>query len=129
MGLFSKSKNRQEQQPSPTQGGVQKKGISYLGKNLRITGTITGDDNVQLFGSHRGDVRLKGELLIAEAAHIDGNVKAGSIEVGGDAEGQLEADAVLRIQPTGRIKGNIVTSVINVQEGALFNGEIKMHNS
>ena len=104
-----------------------KKSATYLGKNLNINGSITGRDNVQIFGPHTGDIHLEGDLDIRESAVIQGNLRARTIQVGGTAEGDLVAVAKLQIQRTGKVKGNISTPVVALQEGAVFNGEIKMH--
>jgi cytoskeletal protein CcmA (bactofilin family) len=50
------------------------------------------------------------------------------ILVGGTAEGDLAAASKLRIDRTGVVKGNISTPALALQEGAVFNGEIKMRS-
>lgn len=126
MSWFKKSNSGPgTEEPKPPRQNPGK-GTTYLGKKLEITGSITGRDSVQLFGTHAGDVRLEGDLDIRESAVIRGNLKAGTILVGGTAEGDLQAVSKLLIHRNGVVKGNITTPVIALQEGAVFNGEIKM---
>jgi cytoskeletal protein CcmA (bactofilin family) len=105
-----------------------KDATTYLGKNLTVRGSITGRDSVQIFGSHEGDVHLEGDLEIRESAVIRGNLRAATILVGGTAEGDLSAVAKLKIDRTGVVEGNITTPVVALQEGAVFNGEIRMRS-
>ena len=102
------------------------KGATYLGKNLNIRGTITGRDDVQIFGRHTGGIQLEGDLDIRESARIQGNLKARTISVGGAAEGDLVASSKLHIQQSGKVKGNISTPALALKEGAVFNGEVNM---
>lgn len=103
-----------------------REGTTFLGKNLNIIGSIAGDDDVQLLGTHDGDTDLKGNLEISESAIIRGNIKAKTISVSGTVEGNIVADAKLQIRYTAQVRGNISTPVISVQEGAVFEGDVKM---
>jgi len=128
MGWFKKSGPREESTTiTETQAEPSiKKSATYLGKNLKINGSIAGRDNVQIFGSHTGGIQLEGDLDIRESAAIQGNLRARTIQVGGTAEGDLVAGAKLQIQRTGKVKGNITTPVLTLKEGAVFNGEVNM---
>lgn len=131
MGWFKKSGPR-EVSTNTTEPRIEspiKKTATYLGKNLNINGSITGRDNVQIFGHHTGGIRLEGDLDIRESAAIQGNLSARTIQVGGIAEGDLVAGAKLHIQRTGKVKGNITTPALTLKEGAVFNGEVKMRRS
>ena len=130
MGWFKKTSVREESTPSaeaPIEPPISKRS-TYLGKNLNINGSIVGRDDVQVFGRHTGGIQIEGDLDIRESASIEGNIKARSIQVGGTTEGDLVAGSNLHIQRTGKVKGNISTSILTLKEGAVFNGEVKMHN-
>ena len=130
MGWFKKTSAREESTPSteaPIEPSMSKRS-TYLGKNLKITGSIVGRDDVQIFGRQTGGIQIEGDLDIRESATIEGNIKARSIQVGGTAKGDLVADSKLHIQRTGKVNGNISTSVLTLKEGAVFNGEVNMHN-
>ena len=128
MAWFKKSNGGEEPMdpvlPQPSSKNV----TTYLGKKLTVSGSITGRDSVQVFGRHEGDIQLEGDLDIRESAVVRGNLKAASILVGGTAEGDLAALSKLKIDRSGVVKGNISTPVVALQEGAVFNGEIKMRS-
>ena len=128
MGWFKKSSPREESTTiteTRTEPSVNK-GSTYLGKNLNISGSITGRDNVQIFGRHTGGIQLEGNLDIRESAATKGNLSARTITVGGTAEGDLVAGSKLQIYRTGKVKGNITTPVLSLKEGAVLNGEVNM---
>lgn len=138
MGWFKKSSPREESTttatatttPPPTTPHETpvSKGATYLGKNLNINGSITGRDDIQIFGRHTGGMQLEGDLDIKESATIQGNLKARTIQVGGNAEGDLIASSKLHIKRTGKVTGNITSPVLALKEGAVFNGEVNMRS-
>ena len=128
MAWFKKSNGGEEPMDSVLPQPSSKNGTTYLGKKLTVSGSITGRDSVQVFGRHEGDIQLEGDLDIRESAVVRGNLKAASILVGGTAEGDLAALSKLKIDRSGVVKGNISTPVVALQEGAVFNGEIKMRS-
>ena len=125
MGLFGKKKERDISAGAPDPSNIRG-GLTLLGKNLSVNGTVLGEDDIQLLGVHVGDFDLKGDLNIHQSAKIVGNVKASTILVGGTIEGNVSATKKLNILQTANIKGDINTPVIAVQEGAQFNGRVNM---
>ncbi|MFZ0131172.1 MAG: polymer-forming cytoskeletal protein [Desulfobacterales bacterium] len=128
MAWFKKSNGGEDPidpvMPQPS----SKNGTTYLGKNLSISGSITGRDSVQISGRHEGDIQVDGHLDIREPAVVRGSLKAASITVAGTAEGDLLAASRLKIDRTGVVTGTISTSAVAFQEGAVFNGDIKMRD-
>ena len=125
MGLFGKKKQREISTGAPDLSHTRD-GLTLLGKNLSVNGTVLGDDDIQLLGVHVGDFDLKGDLNVHQSAKIVGNVKASTISVGGTIEGNVSATKKLNVLQTANIKGDIKTPVIAVQEGAQFNGKVNM---
>jgi cytoskeletal protein CcmA (bactofilin family) len=125
MGLFAK---KTADQPPPalpaTTGGH--KAESYFGRNLAVTGRISGEDNLNLHGCLEGDIELAGHLVIGRDAVIEGTATADRVTAGGRFSGTLTADTILQIESGASICGNVKTPRLTVQEGALFNGELKM---
>ena len=99
---------------------------TYVGKNLTIKGTISGEGNIIILGSFEGEFDLKGRLKIAQGARIRGNMRATDIYVNGNVEGKIAGTEKVQLDNTARIKGGIITPKISILEGAMFDGEIKM---
>ena len=51
------------------------KDTTYLGKNLKINGNVSGEGNLIILGTFDGDFELKGQLKVAQGAVIKGNIK------------------------------------------------------
>jgi cytoskeletal protein CcmA (bactofilin family) len=99
---------------------------TYVGKNLKIKGTISGEGSIIIQGSLEGKFDLKGRLKIAQGAKIKGNVRASDVYVSGNIEGEITASERVQLDNTAKIIGGIVSPKISILEGAMFDGEIKM---
>ncbi len=126
MGLFKKKKKNETSTAAPDISNIRE-GLTLLGRNLSIKGTVSGKDDVQLLGDYVGDFDLNGNLNIHQSASIAGNVKANNISVAGTVQGNLTATKKINIFYTADIKGDIRTPVISIQEGAQFNGKVDMN--
>lgn len=128
MAWFKKSSGGEEPIDPVVPQPSSKNGTTYLGKNLSVSGSITGRDSVQIAGRHEGDIHVDGHLDIREPALVRGSLKAATILVAGTVEGDLLAASKLKIDRTGVVTGTISTSAVALQEGAVFNGDIKMRD-
>jgi cytoskeletal protein CcmA (bactofilin family) len=103
-----------------------KAGTSFLGSSLVISGSITGQGDVQLHGLHEGSIDLQGDLDIRQSAVVTGLITARSISVSGSVDGDLRARQKLSVLRTARITGTVATPRVLVEEGALLEGTVKM---
>ena len=99
---------------------------TYFGKNLKITGNISGEGSTILMGSFEGEFDLKGHLKVAQGARIKGNVKATDIYVNGSVDGTIEASKKIHLDNTAKVKGRIIAPKISILEGSVFDGEVQM---
>jgi cytoskeletal protein CcmA (bactofilin family) len=112
--------------PTPAPAPVSTQDTTYFGRNLKITGNISGEGSSVILGSFEGDFDLKGQLKVAQGARIKGNVKATDIYVNGNVEGTIEASKKIHLENTARVKGRLITPKISILEGSVFDGEIQM---
>ena len=117
-------KSKPEPAPGPAPEATQD--TTYFGRNLKITGSISGEGSSVILGSFEGDFDLKGQLKVAQGAKIKGNVKATDIYVNGNVEGTIDASKKIHLENTARVKGRLITPKISILEGSVFDGEIQM---
>lgn len=116
--------SRNKTQSTPQNGADES--TTLFGKNLKITGNISGEGNMIIMGSFEGEFDLKGQLKVAQGARVKGNFNATSIAINGNAEGTLKATEKIHMDNTARINGRIVTPKVSILDGAVFDGEMQM---
>ena len=102
------------------------KDTTYLGKNLKINGNVSGEGNLIILGTFDGEFDLKGQLKVAQGAVIKGNIKATGVSINGNVDGTIVASERILLDTTASIKGRLVTPKISIQDGAVFDGELQM---
>ena len=102
------------------------KQTTYLGKNLKINGNISGEGSLIILGTFEGEFDLKGQLKVAQGAVIKGDLKATGISINGNVNGTIVARERILLDTTAAIKGRLVTPKISIQDGAVFDGELQM---
>jgi cytoskeletal protein CcmA (bactofilin family) len=91
-----------------------------------INGDLTSDSNILLEGQVNGHVTCAGRVIIGTSGKINGNLVCVNAEIDGAMDGQLMVENLLVLRATARIKGDIQTMKLHIEEGAFFEGACVM---
>jgi len=99
-----------------------------LGENARITGNVESTGAVFIDGAIRGNVE-GAKVILGEHGCVDGDIKAGTIIIGGTVTGRLDGTEKVEIKATGRVAGDIETRILVIAAGGVFNGNVRMEGA
>lgn len=99
---------------------------TIIGRGAKCGGDFSSKGSARIDGSIDGDVTVEGTLIVGASGHIDGNIKARSVMVGGEIIGDIHASDKVELTATARVIGNISTSLIVIDEKAIFQGSCDM---
>ena len=117
----SKDQVRQQQQePASQPRGDAKE--SLLAAGLTIEGKIEGTGHVRIAGNFKGDVHVQGNLTIEPGAKVTGGVRANTVVVGGELEGNIDAAARVELLQTGVLNGDLKAGSLTVAAGSRMRG-------
>lgn len=101
--------------------------FGWIGRGIEVMGDIVFSDRLQVDGKVTGKLASEsGTLVIGESGHIEAVVDVGICVIHGALHGNLIARSKIEIRKSGRVHGDVITPVLLVEEGAVFNGAIKM---
>src|SRR5262249_29208042 len=101
--------------------------FGLIGRGIEVIGDISFADRLQIDGKTQGKLTSDGgTLIVGESARIEAQIDVGVCVVHGLVQGNLIARSKLEIRRTGRVQGDVITPVLLVEEGAVFNGGIRM---
>lgn len=101
--------------------------FGWIGRGIEVTGDIAFADRLQVDGRVNGKLTSEsGTLIVGETGQLDTQIDVGVCVVHGELQGNVIARSKLEIRRTGRVHGDVVTPVLLVEEGAVFNGAIRM---
>jgi cytoskeletal protein CcmA (bactofilin family) len=95
---------------------------SLLAAGLTIEGKIEGSGHVRIAGSFKGDVHVQGNLTIEPGAKVTGGVRANTVVVGGELEGNIDAAARVELLQTGVLNGDLKAGSLTVAAGSRMRG-------
>ncbi len=96
---------------------------SLISQDMRITGDLVSDGDVQVDGTIDGNVKT-GMLTVGETAQIRGEIEADSVRVCGSVTGQILARSV-EIVKTAKVVADIIHETLSIEAGAYVIGNIK----
>jgi len=97
---------------------------SVIAANLTIEGKIEGAGHVRMAGRFKGDVNVDGDLTIEPGARITGSVRAGTVTVGGDLDGNIDAASRVELLSTGVLNGDLKAASLTVAAGSRMRGNV-----
>lgn len=95
---------------------------SVIASGLTFEGKIEGSGHVRISGRFKGDVHVDGTLTVEAGAHLAGAVRAGSVVVAGEIEGNIEGAQRVELHQSGVVNGDVAAGSLTVADGARMRG-------
>jgi cytoskeletal protein CcmA (bactofilin family) len=102
---------------------------TIIGPGTSINGDIESSGFTRVDGNIRGDLIVKGRVVVGERARMKSSVSGTSVTVGGVVCGDVLASERLTILATGLVLGDIITRRIQADEGCLIHGRVRVCQS
>src|SRR4051812_16553067 len=111
------------QEPAPRPRSREQK-ETVIAAGLAIDGKIEGSGHVRMAGRFKGDVNVDGDLTIEPGAKITGSVRASTVTVGGDLEGNIEGGSRVELLASGVLNGDLKAGSLTVASGSRMRGNV-----
>ena len=123
MGLqdFRKPKDA----PAASSGGVGAL-TAFIDQGSEFSGKLSFRDTVRIDGRFEGEISSDNTLIVGETGDIHATIRSETVIVSGSVNGDIVARRQITLHRTAKVKGNLQTASLIVEEGAQFNGQIAM---
>jgi cytoskeletal protein CcmA (bactofilin family) len=101
---------------------------SIIDQGCELEGRLTFAGTLILNGRFRGELFSSDTLLVGETGQVEAEVQVGIAIVSGQVTGNINARERVELRGSARIFGDIVTPVLVLEEGVVFDGRCKMKN-
>lgn len=102
--------------------------VTIISSGVVIEGKVNSNGNIRIDGTVKGDIIAQGNLTVGDSGNIHGQLTGDTVTIGGKVEGSVNAKDKLVLQAKSVLKGDIVTKILVVEAGALFEGKSSMSN-
>lgn len=120
--MFSK----QNKPKGPVSSGISTPDVSMISKGTRLEGDIHANGDLRISGNVVGTASSDGKLVITSTGRVEGNVKAGEVDIAGTIDGELRVSSKLILRSSAVINGDLYTKTLLVEEGAQIRGHCRM---
>lgn len=117
--MFDRDKDLKPRMDSPNAASA------FLGPGSKITGTVKLDSTGRIEGEVEGEIHCR-DLVIGESAVVKATIVGSAIVIHGNVTGDIKATSRLEIRRPAKVRGNIASPVLVIEEGASFEGKCAM---
>jgi cytoskeletal protein CcmA (bactofilin family) len=114
--------------PVPDLGRAPAGGCLVAGEAV-WEGKLVTTGNVRVEGTVQGEIETSATLYVVAKARIEGKVRARSMMLAGEVEGEVTCSDRLEILPGGSARGEIETASLVVHEGAFIDSRFQMRKA
>ncbi len=103
------------------------KGVTLIAPHTEVVGDINFSDQLYVAGKVSGNVVASSEkatLVVSEEGCVAGEVRVPNIIINGLIEGNVYASNKVELAPQAKVKGNLYYKLIEMQLGALVDGQL-----
>ena len=98
----------------------------FLGEGTDFEGTLKFKDVMRIDGKFKGKIISQNTLVIGEPADVDAEIEVPNVFVSGKVKGTIKAGTRLEMHSTARVSCDVVTPVLVIEEGGVFQGNCQM---
>jgi cytoskeletal protein CcmA (bactofilin family) len=94
-----------------------------------IVGDINSQGDLRLDGFLKGNLNIKGRVVIGKTGKLTGTITCKNAEVNGIVEGKIYVSELLSLTETANVNGDIIINKLNIQPGCKFTGTCSMNGN
>ncbi len=98
---------------------------TLIGEGCTFEGNLNLPGATRIDGCVKGNVRSDSTLIVGDSGSIEGDIRCVNILIYGEVKGNIEAQRV-ELRQGAKLTGDIKTSVLIIEEGAVYNGHCSM---
>ena len=106
-------------QDSADWSGFLENGVRFEGR-LEVTGTF------RLDGTVKGTIISTDTLILGENSSVNGQIEGGSVVIGGQFDGIINARVKVEIKAKAIVTGEVQSPCLIIESGAVFEGRCHM---
>lgn len=99
---------------------------TIIGKGTTFEGTINVQNSVRVDGFFKGNIKSTESIVIGKEGEIEGEVEVKNALIGGKISGKLIASGRVTLENTSKFLGELKTTRLIINEGAVYNGSCEM---
>ena len=102
--------------------------VAFLGVNTAYHGQLSFTGTIIIDGEFSGEIKSDGMLTVGKEGRVHGQINVGILDLKGFVDADVVVSKKTTMSSTARFQGNIVTPLLEMEEGAILQGKVQMLN-
>ncbi|NLN96308.1 MAG: polymer-forming cytoskeletal protein [Bacteroidales bacterium] len=102
--------------------------VNFVAKETVITGEIQSNGDIRIDGILNGKLNSTGKVVVGATGKVEGEIICQNAEIEGELKAKLLVKERLSLKATSVFRGDIITSKLSIEPGAIFTGTCQMEN-
>jgi cytoskeletal protein CcmA (bactofilin family) len=100
---------------------------TVLSPSVVIHGEVSGEEDLIVEGRVEGKISLRqNQVTVGAKGRVAAEIHARVIHIDGEVEGNLTAEEQIVLRRTSRVRGDMLSPRVTIEDGARFKGSIDM---
>lgn len=95
--------------------------LNSLVQGTTVEGAVKSVSDIRVDGTIKGQLICDAKVIIGPTGYVEGEIKCKNAVIEGKFQGSLDVAELLNIRESAKVGGEIATSKLIVQSGAVFN--------
>ncbi len=100
--------------------------VNLIGSGTVIKGDVSSDGDLRIDGKVIGTITSKSRVVVGVTGTVEGEIKSQNTDIFGSHKGNIHATDLVFLKSTASLEGDINTSKIVIESGAIFKGRCNM---
>ncbi len=100
--------------------------MSVIDEGCQFDGRLNFVGTLIVNGKFKGELVSSSTLVVGEGGEVEADVRAGTVILAGQVSGHITARERVELRKSARVYGDIISPVLVLEEGVIFDGHCNM---
>ena len=88
-----------------------------------LKGDVQSDNDLRIDGTIHGNVTSSAKIVVGPTGFVEGNIQGSQADITGKVTGNINVKELAQLRTQSNIHGNISAASLQIESGAIFNGQ------
>lgn len=122
LAMFNKDKRSQEEKAFLSSA-------TLISAGTVLQGDVKSENDLRIDGTIHGNVCSTAKVVVGPTGFVEGNIEGVYADISGRLTGNVVAQEMVQLRAQSRVQGNIQSASLQIDAGAIFNGQSQMETA
>ncbi|MDQ3276900.1 MAG: polymer-forming cytoskeletal protein [Bacteroidota bacterium] len=101
---------------------------TLISAGTTVQGDLKSEADLRIDGTIHGNITSGAKVVIGPTGYVEGNIEGVQADISGRLAGNVVAKEMVQLRTKCQVQGNITAGSLQIDAGAIFNGQSQMGN-